>query len=88
VDLENHLMAHPSVAQAAVIAIPDQKWGERPLAVVALRDGHSADAAQLRDHLATEFAAWQVPERFEFVAAIPATATGKFKKTALRETFG
>jgi fatty-acyl-CoA synthase len=87
VDLENHLMAHPSVAQAAVIAIPDQRWGERPLAVVAMRDGCQASADDLREHLSGEFAQWQLPDRFEFVASIPTTATGKFKKTALRETY-
>jgi len=88
VDLENHLMAHPSVAQAAVIAIPDQRWGERPLAVVAVRDGCSASADELREHLSGEFASWQLPDRFEFVGAIPTTATGKFKKTALRDMYG
>jgi fatty-acyl-CoA synthase len=87
VDLENHLMAHPAVAQAAVIAVPDERWGERPLAVVARRDGCEVSAEQLREHLSSEFASWQLPDRFEFVAGIPVTATGKFKKTALRETF-
>lgn len=87
VDLENHLMAHPAVAEAAVIAIPDSRWGERPLAVIALRDGATTDPDQLREHLAAEFARWQLPERFEFIPAIPRTATGKFKKIALRERF-
>ncbi|MGH2929162.1 MAG: AMP-binding enzyme, partial [Solirubrobacteraceae bacterium] len=87
VDLENRLMAHAAVAEAAVIAMPDERWGERPLAVVVLRDGHHADADQLRDHLARECAKWQIPDRFEFVDEIPRTATGKFKKTALRESF-
>ncbi|MFG1783886.1 long-chain fatty acid--CoA ligase [Rhodococcus oryzae] len=87
VDLENHLMAHPSVAEAAVIAVPDPRWGERPLAVVVLRDGMAADPEPLREHLSTEFARWQLPERFEFVSAIPRTATGKFKKLTLREQF-
>ncbi|MET4610390.1 fatty-acyl-CoA synthase [Rhodococcus sp. PvR044] len=87
VDLENHLMAHPSVAEAAVIAVPDPRWGERPLAVLVLRDGMTADPALLREHLSTEFARWQLPERFEFVSTIPRTATGKFKKLTLREQF-
>ncbi len=87
VDLENHLMAHPAVAQAAVIAIPDDRWGERPLAVVSLCAGAEASPNELREHLAQEFAKWQLPERFEFVAAIPCTATGKFKKTELRDQF-
>jgi fatty-acyl-CoA synthase len=87
VDLENLLMAHPAVAEAAVIAIPDDRWGERPLAVIVLREGHEAGAAELREHLSQQYANWQVPERYEFVDEIPRTATGKFKKTALREQF-
>jgi fatty-acyl-CoA synthase len=87
VDLENHLMAHPAVAQAAVIAIPDDRWGERPLAVVSLRAGAEASPDELREHLAGDFARWQLPDRIEFVAAIPCTATGKFKKTELRVKF-
>jgi fatty-acyl-CoA synthase len=87
VDLENMLMAHPAVMEAAVIAIPDERWGERPLGVVVLREGKEASADQLREHLSTHYAKWQVPERFEFIDEIPRTATGKFKKTALRERF-
>jgi fatty-acyl-CoA synthase len=87
VDLENLLMAHEAVAEAAVIAIPDDRWGERPLAVVVLRESAQADAAELRAHLGSEYAKWQIPERFEFIDEIPRTATGKFKKTALREMF-
>ena len=80
-------MAHPAVADAAVIAIPDKRWGERPLAVVVLRDGASATPEELRAHWSKRFAKWQLPDRFEFVDAIPRTATGKFKKTDLRERF-
>ncbi len=87
VDLENLLMAHPGVAEAAVIAMPDEKWGERPMAVVALREGQEATPEELRTHLSREFAKWQLPDRFEFVEAIPRTATGKFKKTVLRDQF-
>jgi len=87
VDLENRLMAHPDVAEAAVIAIPDERWGERPLAAVVLRDGARPDEAALRDHLAEQCAKWQLPDRFEFLDEIPRTATGKFKKTTLREMF-
>ncbi|WP_395311211.1 long-chain fatty acid--CoA ligase [Mycobacterium sp. AMU20-3851] len=87
VDLENQLMAHPAVAQAAVIAVPDDRWGERPLAVVSLRDGAQAAPDELREHLAREFAKWQLPDRFEFMAALPCTATGKFKKSELRTLF-
>jgi fatty-acyl-CoA synthase len=87
VDLENLLMAHPAVVEAAVIAIPDERWGERPMAVVVVKDGEEATPDELREHLATEFAKWQLPERFEFIDALPRTATGKFKKTDLRERY-
>jgi fatty-acyl-CoA synthase len=87
VDLENNLMAHPSVAEAAVIAIPDERWGERPLAAVVLHEGKECSPEELRDHLSQDYAKWQLPDRFEFIEEIPRTATGKFKKTALREQF-
>jgi fatty-acyl-CoA synthase len=85
VDLENRLMSHPAVAEAAVIAIPDERWGERPLAVVVAREGQHPSVEDLREHLSKEFAKWQLPERFEFIEQIPRTATGKFKKLELRE---
>jgi fatty-acyl-CoA synthase len=87
VDLENLLMAHPAIAEAAVIAAPDERWGERPLAVCVCREGADATPDELREHLARDFAKWQLPERFEFIEALPRTATGKFKKTELRERF-
>jgi fatty-acyl-CoA synthase len=87
VELENALMAHPSVAEAAVIAIPDEKWAERPLAAIVLKAGAAATADELRDFLAPSFAKWWLPERFEFVDEIPKTSVGKFRKTALREQF-
>ncbi|OBI71401.1 long-chain fatty acid--CoA ligase [Mycobacterium sp. E740] len=87
VDLENQLMSHHAVAQAAVIAVPDDRWGERPLAVVVLHESGQVTTDELRTHLAHEFAKWQLPDRFEFVAAIPCTATGKFKKSELRNLF-
>ena len=87
VDMENLLMGHPAVAEAAVIAVPDEKWGERPMAVVVLKDDAETTADDLREHLSGHFAKWQLPERVEFIDEIPRTATGKFKKTALREQF-
>jgi len=87
VDLENALMAHPAVAEAAVIAIPDEKWAERPLAAVVLKEGAAATADELREFLAPQFAKWWLPDRVEFVAEIPKTSVGKFRKTALREQF-
>jgi fatty-acyl-CoA synthase len=85
--LENALMGHPAVAEAAVIAVPDEKWQERPAAIVVLREGQSATADELREFLAPHFAKWQLPERFEFVDEIPKTAVGKFRKTALRDLY-
>jgi acyl-CoA synthetase (AMP-forming)/AMP-acid ligase II len=87
VALENALMGHTAVSEAAVIAIPDEKWSERPLAVVVLKDGASATPDELRDFLAPDFAKWWLPDRFEFVDELPKTAVGKFRKTALREQF-
>jgi len=87
VALENALMGHSSVLEAAVIAIPDEKWAERPLAVIVLREGASATPDELRELLAQRFAKWWLPDRFEFVDEIPKTAVGKFRKTALRERF-
>ena len=87
VALENQLIAHDAVAEAAVIAIPDEKWQERPLAVVVLAPGRQASAEELREFLAPHFASWWLPDRFEFVDEIPKTSVGKFRKTALREQF-
>lgn len=70
-----------------MIAIPDERWGERPLAAVVLREGVQATPDELRAHLGREFAKWQLPERFEFIDEVPRTATGKFKKTELRDQF-
>jgi fatty-acyl-CoA synthase len=88
VDLENALMAHPAVAEAAVIAIPDEKWSERPLACVVLKKGMVAQPGELNEHLLKHsFAKWQLPERYEFIEAVPRTSTGKFWKLKLRERF-
>jgi fatty-acyl-CoA synthase len=88
VDLENALMAHPAVAEAAVIAIPDEKWSERPLACVVLKAGQQANKDDFNAHLLhRSFAKWQLPERYEFIEAIPRTSTGKFWKVKLRERF-
>src|SRR6202042_475825 len=84
VDLENQLMAHPAVQEAAVIGMPDARWGERPLASVVLRPGTTVKPAELADFLAGTVARWQVPENWTFVAEIPKTAVGKFDKKVLR----
>jgi fatty-acyl-CoA synthase len=87
VDLENTLMGHPAVKEAAVVGIPHPKWQERPLAVVVLKEGATATPEELREFLAKSFAKWQLPDAFVFVAEIPRTSVGKFKKIALREQF-
>jgi fatty-acyl-CoA synthase len=87
VDLENAIMGHEAVAEASVIAIPHEKWDERPLAVVVLKDGQEATAEDLLSHLEGDFAKWQLPDAVEFVDEIPRTATGKFLKMELREQF-
>jgi fatty-acyl-CoA synthase len=87
VDLENALMGHPAVKEAAVIGVPHPKWQERPLAVVVLHDGLLAAPEELREFLGAKFAKWQLPDAFVFAAEIPRTSVGKFRKTALREQF-
>jgi fatty-acyl-CoA synthase len=87
VELENALMAHPAVSQAAVIAIPHEKWDERPLAAIVLKEGESATEEDLRAHLEKDFAKFWLPDAYEFVESIPMTATGKFQKLKLREQF-
>ena len=87
VALENALMGHPAVLEAAVIAVPDERWSERPLAVVVYREGQTADADELRAFLAPSFAKFWLPERFEAIDEIPKTAVGKFRKTELRDRF-
>jgi acyl-CoA synthetase (AMP-forming)/AMP-acid ligase II len=87
VDLENALVAHPKVAEAAVIGVPHPRWDERPLAVIVLKPGMTAAPEELREHLAPKFARFWLPEAFVFVEAIPRTSTGKMLKAKLREEF-
>ena len=86
-ELENALMAHPQVAEAAVIGVPDEKWGERPLATVVLKPGASVTAAELRAFLDGKMAHWQLPERWSFITEVPKTSVGKFAKTRIREAY-
>jgi fatty-acyl-CoA synthase len=86
-ELENALMAHPDVTEAAVIGVPDEKWGERPLAAVVLSEGASVTPAELRDFLAGRVPRWQLPERWSFIAEVPKTSVGKFAKTKIREAY-
>jgi len=87
VALECALMGHQAVAEAAVIPMSDDKWGERPLATVVLKPGANASPAELRDFLAAQFPKFWLPDAFEFIDAIPRTSAGKFKKTELRDRY-
>ena len=84
VELENELMAHPDVVEAAVIAKPDERWAERPLCCVVLRDSSAVGAPELVEHLRGRVAKWWLPDEFAFVAEIPKTSVGKFDKKVLR----
>lgn len=87
VDLENALMAHPKVKEASVVGVPDEKWGERPLATVVVLEGESVTAEELRQFLAGKVAHWQLPERWAFIDEVPKTSVGKFDKKVLRRQF-
>jgi fatty-acyl-CoA synthase len=87
VSLENALMGHPAVAEAAVVPVPHPVWQERPLAVVVLKDGHAATSEELRQFLESQFARWWLPDEVVFVDQIPRTSAGKFKKASLREQY-
>ncbi|WJJ14349.1 long-chain fatty acid--CoA ligase (plasmid) [Prescottella equi] len=87
VDLENAVMGHPAVAEAAVIGIPDEKWDERPLVAVVLREGSDTTLDQVRDFLADKVAKWQLPENWAVIQEVPKTSVGKFDKKRLRADF-
>ena len=84
VELENVLMGHPEVAEAAVVGVPDDKWGERPLAVIVRKHGRSVGAPELRSWLEGRVAKWWIPDRWTFIDAVPKTSVGKFDKKVLR----
>jgi len=87
VELENEIMAHPAVAEAAVIAKPDERWGERPLACVVVEAGAGLTLDQLREHLSARVAKWWLPDELAIVDAVPKTSVGKFDKKVLRKQF-
>ncbi|MEU2348402.1 long-chain fatty acid--CoA ligase [Modestobacter sp. NPDC049651] len=87
VDLENAIMSHPAVAEAAVVAVPHPKWDERPLACVVLKPGATATEAEILDHLRPLVAKWWVPDAVEFIDEVPKTSVGKFSKKDLRSRF-
>lgn len=88
VDLENRLTAHPRVNETAVIAVPDEVWGERPVAVLSSADGEPIDPADLRSFLGTQVPRWQLPDRFVVVDEVPKTSVGKFDKKRMRAEYG
>jgi fatty-acyl-CoA synthase len=87
VDLENALVGHPAVKEAAVVAVPHSKWVERPLAVVVVKEDARVTPEELRCFLAGKFAKWQLPDDFIFVPELPHTSTGKLLKSQLRKQF-
>jgi fatty-acyl-CoA synthase len=84
VELENQIMAHPAVKEAAVIARPDERWGERPLACVVTEDGEELTLEELRDHLTARVAKWWLPDAMAIIEEVPKTSVGKFDKKVLR----
>jgi fatty-acyl-CoA synthase len=87
VELENEIMAHPDVLEAAVIAIPDERWSERPCACIVKREGCSLQADDVLEHLKPRVAKWWLPDRIEFIDEVPKTSVGKFDKKVLRARF-
>ena len=84
VELENEIIAHPEVIEAAVVGVPDDKWDERPLACVVRKEGSTITAEDLRTYLEDKVARWWLPERWTFIEEIPKTSVGKFDKKVLR----
>jgi fatty-acyl-CoA synthase len=87
VALENALMSHPAVLEAAVFAVPHAKWAERPLAAIVFKEGQRATKDELTAHIAGRFAKFWLPDDYVVIAQIPRTSTGKFLKSKLREQF-
>ena len=87
VELENHLMGHPAVSEAAVVAVPDERWQERPLAVIVVSEGAEVCAGELREFLCDKVVRWWLPERWTFIEAVPLTSVGKFDKKTIRARY-
>ncbi|BBY51906.1 long-chain-fatty-acid--CoA ligase [Mycolicibacterium arabiense] len=87
VELENHLIAHPAVLEAAVVAVPDDRWQERPLAAVVLEEGATATPEELREYLADKVVRWWLPERWTYVDGVPRTSVGKYDKKTIRARY-
>jgi fatty-acyl-CoA synthase len=87
VELENHLMAHSAVKEASVVGVPDEKWGERPLATVVVKDGVELTVDELAAFISERVAKWQMPERWAFIPEVPKTSVGKFDKKVIRRQY-
>ncbi|WP_420110291.1 long-chain fatty acid--CoA ligase [Mycolicibacter arupensis] len=87
VELENELIGHPDVVEAAVVGVPDERWQERPLAVVVARSGATVTGAELRTFLSDKVVRWWLPERWTFIEAIPRTSVGKYDKKTIRARY-
>jgi fatty-acyl-CoA synthase len=87
VDLENEIMGHPKVAEAAVIAVPHPKWSERPLACVVVKPGQTLSRDEVLEFLRSRLAPWQLPDDVVFIDEVPKTSVGKFSKKTLRDQF-
>ena len=87
VELENTLIAHPQVREAAVVAVPDDRWQERPLAAIVIEDGAELTAADLREFLSDRVVRWWLPERWTFIEEIPRTSVGKYDKKTIRARY-
>jgi len=88
VELENALMSHEGVSEAAVVSVDHETWQERPLACVVLREGADVTDEDLRAFLAEDYPGWWLPDAFVYVEEIPTTSTGTFDKVAIREAHG
>ncbi|MFZ0907059.1 MAG: long-chain fatty acid--CoA ligase, partial [Mycobacterium sp.] len=87
VELENCLVAHPDVIEAAVVGVPDERWQERPLAVVVAEEGSGVSATDLRNFLSDKVVRWWLPERWTFIDEIPRTSVGKYDKKTIRSRY-
>jgi fatty-acyl-CoA synthase len=87
VEIENELMSHPKVKEAAVVGVPHPKWSERPLACVVPKDGETVTKEEILSFLAPKLAKWQLPDDVVFIDQVPKTSVGKFSKKTLRDRF-
>jgi fatty-acyl-CoA synthase len=87
VELENEIMAHPKVAEAAVVGVAHEKWQERPLACVVARPGEALSKQELLDFLSARIPKWWMPDDVVFIDEVPKTSVGKFSKKTLRDRF-